>query len=587
MSTDLDLEVALLEAEVDLLTRMADAGIVPPGARRQPTAGELRAGVLFAELDRIVDDAARVIADHADTVRATTLDALAEYLAPAMAEEDPYAVVRALMALKDPTTGTTLPGLSAVVDDAAAAIEETITATAHAGAAQVVDEAVRQGIPADLAPRAPSVLPAEVRQAGTTAARRVALAPLDRLLGAAIEAGTRAATGHEASGYDVVDAAITGAEDASTAGTEDLARQAANVAHGQGRTAAASTGPRAREVYASELLDRNTCGPCATVDGRTYRDLTAGLVDYPGAGGYVGCDGGSRCRGTLVIVWDTEAAPTLDLPGDNPGNTPRPDRTPRGPSGVGRPEHIGPDGAVIPLAPTVPAVDPHADPASRLDPDLADYTDDELRATLAQAEAAGSDDALEQAVRYADELDARAATTTRITLDPDEVLLDDWTGGTAGDYVGRAVTEADTYRRLTGAPRGRRVDLVKADWDLEVERTGVDAEAATNGNLIRADRAAEFARKYGTRVDVMHTGPARVAYYYASEELKAFWRERPRITFAEFAVQYGIDDAKTLERARKAATARQQAEAVAEEDPARRAARKAAADKERRRRGLK
>lgn len=99
------------------------------------------------------------------------------------------------------------------------------------------------------------------------------------------------------------------------AGPEDLARQAANVAHGLGRRDAQTALPEPDEVYASELLDRNTCGPCATVDGTEYGSLEEGLADYPGAGGYYACDGGSRCRGTLVIVWPQEADATRARPG--------------------------------------------------------------------------------------------------------------------------------------------------------------------------------------------------------------------------------------------------------------------------------
>jgi hypothetical protein len=55
--------------------------------------------------------------------------------------------------------------------------------------------------------------------------------------------------------------------------------------------------------YASELLDPATCNPCSKIDGREFRSLDEALRDYP-AGGYRDCRGMTRCRGTLVAVYD-------------------------------------------------------------------------------------------------------------------------------------------------------------------------------------------------------------------------------------------------------------------------------------------
>jgi hypothetical protein len=55
-------------------------------------------------------------------------------------------------------------------------------------------------------------------------------------------------------------------------------------------------------LYASELLDSNTCESCVEIDGTEYPDLDAAEADYP-TGGYMDCYGGPRCRGTLVGVY--------------------------------------------------------------------------------------------------------------------------------------------------------------------------------------------------------------------------------------------------------------------------------------------
>lgn len=59
---------------------------------------------------------------------------------------------------------------------------------------------------------------------------------------------------------------------------------------------------KAEKVYASELLDENTCAACETVDGTEYETLDDAEADYPG-GGFAECEGDVRCRGTLVGVY--------------------------------------------------------------------------------------------------------------------------------------------------------------------------------------------------------------------------------------------------------------------------------------------
>lgn len=69
------------------------------------------------------------------------------------------------------------------------------------------------------------------------------------------------------------------------------------------------TVPEDETFWAEGVLVHN-CTPCREVDGTEYTDLAAARAAYP-VGGYMGCLGGSRCRGTLVTVWgepDGEAA---------------------------------------------------------------------------------------------------------------------------------------------------------------------------------------------------------------------------------------------------------------------------------------
>lgn len=68
----------------------------------------------------------------------------------------------------------------------------------------------------------------------------------------------------------------------------------------------------AGRIYASEILDNNTCASCAANDGTEYPDIDAAEQDYP-FGGYTECAGGGRCRGTLVKVYEESSLGVVDL----------------------------------------------------------------------------------------------------------------------------------------------------------------------------------------------------------------------------------------------------------------------------------
>lgn len=586
------LEVDLLAAELALEEDLVARGIMPAGARRQPLDHELAAGVRFAELDRIVNDAAGLLARKAERVREHVLDNLAIALAGIDPSTDPYAALEELDRLTNPATPDTIPGLRDVLDEVTGELEEDLVATARAGYAEALEEARRQGIPDQLLPDVDELDDAATRAAAKAHAARVAKHPAERVLNVAAEAGGRAATTAGATGATVLEGALDAAEQASRAGTEDLARQAANVTHGIGRADAQRRLPAPASVYASELLDANTCGPCATVDGRTYASLEDGLVDYPGAGGFVACDGGARCRGTLVLVHGTEAGPTLDNPGAGPGSPGGPaDTTPRGPASNAPAPATGPEvdpstlstvalteglddvgRTVIPLDQLEEPVTTVAPAAVDRDPELATYSNDELDRVMGDP-----NETPERQLAAADEYDRRQAGEVEqvweeeqldaATLARYEEEREAWlaAGGDAAEALaGSIIQVADKG--------GRAIDRVKVAWTEHLEQLHNSAEDATNGYLVRRDRLAEFRRKYpsangGGDTALLFEGPSRVAYYYASPELREYWDTLPhgRETFAEFALRNGISDRKTRDRARAAAEAREDARLRADE----------------------
>lgn len=79
-------------------------------------------------------------------------------------------------------------------------------------------------------------------------------------------------------------------------------KQAGNRAHTD--VQATDPAPEPLEIYASELLDENTCQKCAEIDGHDYATLEEARIDYSEGGGYKHCESESGCRGTLVYMYD-------------------------------------------------------------------------------------------------------------------------------------------------------------------------------------------------------------------------------------------------------------------------------------------
>lgn len=571
-----DLLAALIVEERALVAevRLAElaGGWTLPDATRDLYAHERVAAVRFAELDRQVKSTAERLARAATAAQDAVLEHLGE-LALIDPEGSPFDALEQLRQLADPTNPTAIPGVSALVDDLTDELTDDLERTARDAAAEVLQEARRQGL---LVPDGPVDLDDAARAQLRAQARRVAEQPVARSLAVALEAGsTAAATAPDAA--TVLYGALEAVEEATLRPLDDVARQASSAAQGIGRTAGADAAPRPSQVYASELMDRATCGPCARVDGRRYRTLEDALLDYPGAGGHVFCEGGLRCRGTLVYVWDSEAPPTIDdtTPPEGPIDPP-PDR----------PRPLPPDDRTsfrpleLPAPPAPPEVPYVTDPGDvDPDPDLTGLTDDRLDV---EARAAAREGRHDEAARYLDELDRRAAGTSRY-IDPDAEV---W------DAAGADLTDADVVRidaeyaeRMedlgalegmldavtaggTGAQTtGRRIDRLRAQFAEDTYRRALEAEHVFS---IRPEVADEYRRKYGADLGSavlgpLWEGPAARAYYYAGADLRAWWETHPRISFEEYAVSLGVSDRKTLARARATGEARAKAAAQAEE----------------------
>lgn len=88
----------------------------------------------------------------------------------------------------------------------------------------------------------------------------------------------------------------------------DAGRQSVHAAHIRGRADAAEHAG-ATHAFASEILDSNTCRNCEEIDGKDYKSMTEARADYPASGGFYACEGGPRCRGTLIFLYEEGKRP--------------------------------------------------------------------------------------------------------------------------------------------------------------------------------------------------------------------------------------------------------------------------------------
>jgi len=254
--------------------------------RRGPTDFEIRAAVNFRKLDQ------------AHSATSTAAEQL--YLGTVIPAQI-KALTQQIAAMDNPTRED-LAGLSAPGEDVEGAdqLHPLLTQAARSGAALAISEAAAQGVTGLSAPHDETLKAAVADQAASftqMAANGISLA-------AQRKASSLVAEGR---GADEIAAGVSehlsGMKHAWTRDQlQGAVTMAQNVGRGEVFADIADAGGPAADYESSEILDTATCGPCRAIDGKRYTSLAAGMRDYA-AGGFVGCDGGPRCRGTLVAVY--------------------------------------------------------------------------------------------------------------------------------------------------------------------------------------------------------------------------------------------------------------------------------------------
>lgn len=308
------LEVEAAELEAQIAARRADlaAGIVPPGVHRALYPHELAARTDFAGIIDDTSAAAVVIVQRLQEDREKFLELLAADLAAAAATNRPTAptarIAERLLDIAGPDGLSTIDGADALIAEAARVHRGHLDAALRTAARRLDQEARAQGAAITEALK----LDPAAEDHLMLAARRLAEAPhadVTRALAARVLVEPR----DFVAPADLVQQLLVYARTLAESTLRQHASDAAAQAIGLGRQAAAAGAQRVpTAIYASELLDANTCGPCSLVDGKNYPSEADARADYP-FGTYVHCEGGSRCRGTLVFVWD-ETDPTLQEP---------------------------------------------------------------------------------------------------------------------------------------------------------------------------------------------------------------------------------------------------------------------------------
>ncbi|MET7457706.1 phage portal protein [Streptomyces sp. NPDC005574] len=193
-------------------------------------------------------------------------------------------------------------------DRAAGVLREALGGMAQRAAGRMVDEAAAQGVTVDV-PELDQSLTNRLDAGALRAAFGSELVEFAAATAGLLGSGLAAAAGREAlrlftpgaDGSAVADQVKGFLRGLSNRLKLDQLGGALHRATNTGRVAVLEAAPTATYT-ASEVNDANRCGPCAEIDGTEFSGLDAVRAAY-GAGPYRLCQGGIRCRGTVVARW--------------------------------------------------------------------------------------------------------------------------------------------------------------------------------------------------------------------------------------------------------------------------------------------
>ena len=251
--------------------------------QREPTADELASGVDFQAHAQDHEQESTQLVGAWQEQGPTLVDAVVALVLAGLASGG----VAGLAGLVLPEAD-----LTPLVDVVSAAL----TRAADRASSRVEGELAALGTPVVVPPVDPDLVTARARVAA-------------HLIGSGMtNAAVRAATLHGTDPQQVEPAirAVLGPLVSDQGWVAGSLRSCVSAAAGMARMAAYETvaqehGEQGMVWVASEIHDSHQCEACHEVDGKRYTSLAAARRAYP-AGQYVGCAGGDRCRGTLIML---------------------------------------------------------------------------------------------------------------------------------------------------------------------------------------------------------------------------------------------------------------------------------------------
>lgn len=288
--TELLATLAIEQLTDQLIAEEQAAGLSPRVATRALFEHEYRAQAHFGEMEVNLDQA---VGEVTRIVETTHTNLLTKLLALIFGTRSTVTAGEALEELSA-MIAETPEQIRKLLDDAATELRDALQAVFAMSAGTAYQEYVRQGggkgLPVlELGPRADLLAAPPVNRSWTWITQKTQ----EHLAQPAIALGGRLT--REALVEELV-------EKIKPAGAVDQARQSVHAATGIARNET-GTDLEASECYASELLDGATCRRCAAVDGKKYESLEEATNEYQ-FGYYGACQGGGRCRGSLLFIYD-------------------------------------------------------------------------------------------------------------------------------------------------------------------------------------------------------------------------------------------------------------------------------------------
>lgn len=249
--------------------------------RRQPSQVEVAAATDFEAVQAQWETALDKLVDDWSDIGAAQREQLLEQVRAAVAAGDVEA----------------LTGLSVDTGEAATLLAAAMAAVATQAASEQAEEAGAQDV--DVEPGEPD----EERMSAV--ATTIAALMGSGLAGAAARKALQAWT-PQATPDTVTSTVAEHLESLTDASLRDQLGAGLSTAQNEGRIATLQQAPQAAAYLASEILDKATCKNCQGIDGHRFDSLAEAEAAYAN-GGYSECQGGLRCRGIIVTVWDESA----------------------------------------------------------------------------------------------------------------------------------------------------------------------------------------------------------------------------------------------------------------------------------------